>query len=208
MLHRALILIALLTAIATTAFSGARFTAQSLNRSNVLSADATSNYLHAYSQPTNPGGLTTYAIRKGSTPQAPAATGTDDALTVNLGGYSNVGNTNLKRVFTLTTPAALPAGVSSITATISVVADATTGSQPITDYNIATTSDSSPAKSVTLTAGQTRHVDLTTATKNLTANTQYVPSLVVDVTYTGYSGGFLSYVVPVKIYDGAGAGPN
>ena len=195
-------------AAAVTSFAGASFTAQSTNAGNALSADTTSNYLGIYSQVGNPGGLTGYAVRKGMSPSTPAASGTNDDLAVNLGGYNDVNATNANRVLTLTTPAALPSGVTSVTVALSVVADPTTGIQPISDYNIATTSNSSPAKTVTLGAGTTRQVNLAIKTKGLTGNLQYVPQLVVQVTFNGYSGGFLSYVVPVKVYDGTGAGPN
>lgn len=211
MLPRALILTAvaaLSLAVATTAFTGARFTTQTVNAGSVLSADKTGAYVHAYSQSTNPGGLTGYAIRSGSSPSVPAATGADDPLAVNLGGYNNLFNTTANRVLTLTAPSTLPSGVSSVTVALSVAADPSTGIQPIADYTIATTSNLSLGKSVSFSAGVTRQVNLTVSTWNLSGNLQYVPRLVVKATYTGYSGNFLSYAIPVKIYDGSGPGPN
>lgn len=194
-------------ALAATSFTGARYTSRTTNAGNALTADKPSSYLRIYSQSTNPGGLTGYAVRAGKTPSTPAATGTDETLEANLGGFNNVSGSTVNRVFTLTT-GTLPAGVSSITVELSTVADPTTGSQPISDYTFATTSGTSVGKTVTVGPNNTGQINLTIRTNNLSGNRQYVPKVVIRVTYPGYSGNFLSYVVPIKIYDGSGAGPN
>ena len=38
-------------------------------------------------------------------------------------------------------------------------------------------------------------------------NTLYHPAVNVTVRYTGYTGNFLTYTVPVSVWDGNGAGP-
>lgn len=201
-------LAALACLAAPTVWSDARFTAQTSNRANALSVDVTSRYLRAYSQSSNPTGLTGYATRRGSSPLVPAATGMDLGLTVNAGGYNNTNGTTANRVFTLTTPATLPNGVTSVTVALLLAADPVTGAQPISAATIATTANVAQGTTVSIGPGATRQVNLTIRTKNLTAGLQYIPKVVVQVTYSGFSGGFLSYLVPVKIYAGNGPGPN
>ena len=191
--------------------SDARFNSVSTNAARSVTADSPANYLQLYSQSTDPAGLTGYATKKGSSPLVPAATGSGLTLRAALGGYKNQNTTTITRVFTLQALSPLPAGASPLTVTASLAADPATGKQPITGVAFTNIDGSGSAPTATLTAGAKRQVNLTLRTQPNSVfqgnNTLHTPIVTLRVTYPGYSGSFLSYDIPVSVWDGNGAGP-
>ena len=191
--------------------SDARFNSVSTNAGHSIAADSPANYLALYSQSTDPAGLTGYATKKGSTPLVPAATGSNLTLEAAMGGYKNQSATTISRVLTLQALSPLPAGASPLTVTASLAADPVTGRQPITAVSFSNTDGSGVAPTATLTAGAKRQVNLTIRTQPANVfpgnNVLHTATLTLTVTYPGYSGSFLSFAVPVSVWDGNGAGP-
>jgi hypothetical protein len=180
-------------------FSAAVFTSHSGNTGNAIATDTPSNYLHLYSQATDPAKLGSYFVR-GGTASTPAATGTDDSLAVDL-GTTSFSSTD-RRTFVVDVPATLPSATGgSVRVDLRLEADPATGVQPITGYGLTLTSDSFTlgATGATLAAGQRRQVNLTISTSAMTRGVTYKPRVDVAVTYTGYTGTFLVYSVPVTV---------
>jgi uncharacterized protein YceK len=188
------------------AFSGASFTATSKSPAGTAKADGIANYLHLYSQSTDPAGLVNYADKRLSNPLVKAATGVDGTLRVALGNWRNGGNVD--RVFTIATPAAMPVASITVTMTAALPALGYNGT-PATIATIAGAGNGNSGGTVvaTLTAGQKRQVNI--AIPPLPGlDMPYNATLTVSVTYPGYAGTFLRYDVPVTVYDGvAGGGP-
>jgi hypothetical protein len=191
--------------------SDARFNSRSANTANSIAADSPANYLRLYSQSTDPAGLTGYATKRGSAPPVPAATGADLTLTAAMGGYKNRNTTAVSRVLTLQALSPLPAGASPLTVTAALAADPNTGKQPITGVTFSNLDGSGAAATATLAAGAKRQVNLTIRTQPNSVfqgnNKMHTPILTLRVTYPGYSGSFLSFDVPVSVWDGNGSGP-
>jgi hypothetical protein len=212
---RVLAAAAWLAATATLALPAIRSDAQlnsvSTNRANSIAADSPSNYLRLYSQSTDPAGLTGYAVKRGSNPAVPAATGANLTLAAALGGYKNQNATGVTRVLTLQALDPLPAGASPLTVTVALAADPVTGRQPISSASFSALDGSGAGPTATLTAGAKRQLNLTVRTQpnNLFPgnNVLHRPTVTLQVTYPGYTGTFLSFVVPVTVWDGNGAGP-
>jgi hypothetical protein len=179
--------------------SGASFAAASASPRSGLSADSAANYLSLYSQGTDPAGLTGYAVKQSSSPSVLAATGSDLGLSLALGGWKNGGTMN--RVLTIQVRDPLPAA--SITVTTIVPP---TPTQPVTAATIAAVGSTGGTTSVTLTAGTKRQVNLNIR-KLPGNNVLYTANIQLIVTYPGYTGGFLTYSVPVRAWDGNGGGP-
>jgi hypothetical protein len=193
--------------VASTPSSDASFNATSKFSAD-LSADSPSRYLKLYSQSTDPAGLTGYATRTGSSPTARAATGSDDSLSVHLGGTNNT-TASYTRVLTMETPSTLPDGLSTITVTATVAKDTTYNQTPINTPTIRTIANVGTSNVVTLGAGQKRQLNLNVSTSGLPGTSRlYTPSVILTVTYSGYTDDFLNYTVPVKVWDGTGAGSN
>ncbi|MEA2310262.1 MAG: hypothetical protein QOE28_230 [Solirubrobacteraceae bacterium] len=188
--------------------SQANFNSRSQNPGNRLSADTPANYLHVYSQGSDPAGLTGYAVKRLSAPAVPAATGSDLGLAVALGGNKNVKNQAFTRVLALQAPAVLPAGMSPLTVTASLAADAASGRQPISGLTFSNTDGTGSAATATLAAGAKKQLNLVVTTQAFPGNNVlHTPTITLTITYPGYSGTFLTYVVPVSVWDGNGVGP-
>jgi len=188
--------------------SGADFASTTANTAAVA-MDSPANYLRLLSDAADTTTLTGYADKRSSSPAVRAATGADDALAVALGGYKNTNNTSIPRVFSVEARNPLPAGVSSITVTATLLPDAG-GKQPLTGYSFTTLAGLNAAASVTLAPGDKRWVNLSASMKGSAFpgnNLLYRPAVRITVRYPGYAGSFLSYDVPVTIWDGNGAGP-
>jgi len=191
--------------------SDARFNSVSANPATTVAADGPENYLALYSQATDPAGLTGYAVKRLSSPAVPAATGTSETLRVALGGFKNQGATTISRALTLQAVSPLPAGASPLTVTASLAADPVSGKQPITAVSFSNMDGSGSGPTATLAAGAKRQVNLTVKTQPNSVfpgnNVLHTATLTLTVTYPGYSGSFLSFAVPVSVWDGNGAGP-
>jgi hypothetical protein len=188
--------------------SGANFNFQTKPTAG-FTTDSASRYLHLYAQSTDPTGLGNYATKRLATPVELAATGTDETLSVELGNRRGGGAVN--RSFTIATPATLPAGVTQITADLNVVSIPWNFSDDIATVNTIAAGNNSNngggSSTVTLTANQRRQVNI--AVPNLGGfGILYHATIEISITYTGYTGTFLHYSVPLTVYDGAtGGGP-
>jgi hypothetical protein len=189
----------LIVTLAGTTASGAAFTAAADSPGNMIAADSAASYLNLFSQGTDPAGLTGYAVKNLSNPSVLAATGADLGLSLDLGGWKNGGTMN--RVLTIQARNPLPAA--SITVTTVVPP---TPTQPVTAATIAAVGSAGGTTSVTLTAGAKRQVNLNIR-KLPGNNVLYTANIQLIVTYPGYTGGFLTYSVPVRAWDGNGGGP-
>jgi hypothetical protein len=191
--------------------SDASMNSRSVNAGNTVTADSPANYVRLYSQASDPTGLTDYATKRNSSPLVPAATGTDDTLAVALGGFKNQNTTTITRVLTLQALNPLPAGASPLTVTAALASDPVTGRQPLTGASFSALDGSGAGPTATLTAGAKRQLTLTVRTQPNNVfpgnNVLHTPTVTLRVTYPGYTGTFLSYVVPVGVWDGNGDGP-
>ena len=188
--------------------SGANFASKSKSTASVTT-DATANYLRLFSDAADATTLTGYADKRLSNPLVRAATGADTSLVVALGGYKNTNNTAIPRVFTVEARSPLPPGVSSLTVSATLLPDPG-GKQPLTGYSFTNLLGLNPTSSVTLAPGDKRWLNLTASMKGSAFpgnNVLYTPMVRITVRYPGYTGDFLSYDVPVTIWDGNGSGP-
>jgi hypothetical protein len=185
--------------------SGANLTAKRTNAANAITADTPSNYLRLYSQGSDPAGLGNYAVKRLSSPMQLAATGADRTLAIQLGNYRAGGNVN--RVFTVETPATLPGGLSQVTVGMTVTSALWSGNVATMATIGAGNGNGGGQATLTLGAGQKRQVNV--AVPPLPGvGVLYQAVIQIKVTYAGYAGDFLSYAVPVTVYDGlTGAGP-
>jgi hypothetical protein len=197
------LLVLALTVVALPAvMSGATMNSTSANPGNAVVADSPLNYLRMWSQSTDPFGTTAYAVRQGAT--TPAATGSGLGLTVHLGGNRLVTNRVFNRVLTIDAVSPLPSGASPITVTVTRQPDPATGLQPIVSTTLTTLTGA--AGSGTIPAATRRQLNLTITTAGMPTNVNYVPTVTITVTYAGYAGVFLNYVVPIRISNAFGAG--
>ncbi len=198
---RRLILLLAVTAVlavgALVPLSGASFSSESTSTVKVA-ADRVQNWLHLYSQSTDPDGLTGYCTQAPDT--SPAATGVDATLTVDLGTLKKGKNTTCDLVFTIKTPSAYPTGTSA-TITASLLPDAATDTQPINRFGFAALgAGSTYATSISLGPGQKRQLNL--RVKPAAKGVTYSPTLLITVTYTGLSAGYYQYSVPITVTGG------
>jgi hypothetical protein len=212
-------IVVLAISLGAVLFSGAAFTDSSVSTVNG-SGDSLTRYLGLYSQSTDPNGNTGYATRRGSAPLVMAATGQDSDvatnLAVNLGGHGRTNGRNVQRVVTLLVePAPLPRGLGSINIAVTLVPDSTQpgGLQPLTNAVIANMNHGGGAATRTNVAPNTQlEFNCTVVTRRqngFATNTQYIPHVLITVTYTGFTGStYYQYDVPVKVYTGTGGGPN
>jgi hypothetical protein len=206
---RLVALLVLLAAVAAPAASGANFNKVTTN-ADVITADSADSYLRVFSQGSDPAGLLGYAPKLGSVPLVPAATGTDTGVKVALGGYKNVAAAAVSRAFAIQAFNPLPAGVASLTVTASLVADAATGKQPLSAFSLSKLDGTGAGPSIVLAAGDKAQLNLTIRTNGPGfggSGKLYSPAVELTVTYPGYTGTFLTYVIPVTVWDGIGAGP-
>jgi FtsP/CotA-like multicopper oxidase with cupredoxin domain len=198
-----------LLAGAAAAYSLASFTTTS-KTSIVASVVGPADWLHLYSQSTDPTGATTYArsrlINNGVGNYM--ATGQDAGLTVSLGEFPDADrNYGYQAVFALVAQAQFPdASVKQITVSLTLVPDAS-GAVILNKYAMDVWGRNGTTKqSVTLSPGQ--RYQLNTEVRSLKAYTlgaTYRPHLVVDVAVPGYPSGVLQYVVPFTFVDAGGS---
>jgi hypothetical protein len=170
--------------------SGAAFTSSNSSKIQATSADV-AGLLHLYSQSTDPDGLTGYYTKLWV--GGLAATGVDHSLTVDLGPSLS---TDENRVFTIKAPATLPTGVTSITVRATLAADSG-GTQPIAAIGFAAVGNTARTNPVTLTAGQKMQCNMHTDVGLFGGS--YHPTVILTVTYTGFTGSFYQYRVPVAV---------
>ena len=207
MSRRLLILLALAAvavAAAAVTFSQASFTATSETRI-AASALQTSDWVHLYSEDSDPNGSTIYAHKRtvdgGS--GTVMATGQDATLAVDLGGFPDKNRTYpYVTVFSVVTPATFPdVAVTQVTVSATLVADGT--DQPLTlpGFTAFGPTGGGPA-SVTLGPGQKYQFNVTVKTrKKFTLGHTYWPHVLVDITWTGVPAGYFQYDIPVSLTD-------
>ena len=179
--------------------SGAWFHSQSDSYMSVQAAHVR-DWLHVYAQDTDPGDLTGYAIRRLSSPPTPAASGQDDAVAVDLGGFPDANQTfDFPRTITIMTPATFPeAGVTQVTVAATLAPDPATGDQPLRQVRIGAIGNTGGTATVTLAAGQQRQVNVTVRTRKqfVLGQTMY-PRVVLTLSYTGGPTGYYVYEIPM-----------
>jgi type II secretory pathway pseudopilin PulG len=203
-----LVVVASLAAVLSVRATGASFTRASDSTVGVTTATV-GGWLNLYSESTDPDGLGSYYDRNGSSPATPAATGRDTTLAVNLGGQGTSGSATLNRVLTIHTPATFPVGtLTQVTVTATRVADPATSFQPIDSAGFATIGSGSRTASVPLGKNVKYQLNVHLQMNGSTSGKQYIPTVVITITYTGFTTAYYQYTVPMKIYAGSGAGPN
>lgn len=175
--------------------SSALFNSTSTSTVNVTT-DTVQNWLHLYSQTSDPDGLGGYWQQAPTT--NPAATGTDATLSVNLGTYAGSGTTPCDLVFTINTPTSFPTG-SPVTVTATVLADESTGLQPISNCGFATVGNTSRTNPITLGVSQKRQVNLKVKLDGAVSGRTYFPKMVITVTYSGLTATYYQYTVPFTV---------
>ncbi len=190
----------------TVGASGAWFHSRSDSYVSVQAAHVR-DWLHVYAQDTDPGGLTGYAIRRLSSPPTPAASGQDEGIVVDLGGFPDATTKfDFPRTITIVTPATFPdPGVTRVTVAATLLPDPASGDQPLRQVKIAPVGGSSGAATVTMAAGEQLQVNVTVhARKQFLLGQTYYPSVVLTVSYVGGPGGYFIYEIPMVVLD-AGA---
>jgi hypothetical protein len=206
---RRALLVLLALAVVAVPVAGANFNS-TVTVSGTVTTEPVSDYLKLFSDAADTTPLTGYADKRNSDPLVRAATGADTGLAVSLGGYKNTNVTPIPQVLTLQAANPLPNGITSITVTGTLVADGPSGKQPMTGYSFSPLGGGAGTASVTLTPGQKVWLNLSASMKGSLFpgnNLLYEPHVLLTVRYAGYSGNFLSYFVPLSIWDGNGAGP-
>jgi hypothetical protein len=203
-MRRRLVLLAVLAVTAAgaalVAVSAATFTYSS-SVSISVSTDTARNWMHMYSQSTDPQGDTGYAVQVGTA--TPAATGADFTIAANLGDVPNTNNANFYRLAkVLTVPAYPVAGVTTVTITVTVTPDSTTGKQPITAYGVATWGSQAFNTSLAGIAVNTK-LQLNLRVRfnggSWVAGTTYYPHAQVTLTYTGFTTTYYQYDMPITV---------
>lgn len=174
-----------------------------------VAVDRIQAWLHVYSQGSDPGGLTGYATRRGSSPLVPAATGLDETIAVHLGGFTGTANVTVNRVVTIQAVPSFPVtGLTLISARAYLVADPLSGRQPISGCGFAAVGGTNRKNPVNLTAGQKQQMNLRLRLRGLTSGRLYEPRVQIVVTYSGMTATYYRYELPVKIWYGSGPGPD
>jgi hypothetical protein len=183
-----------------TGSSSATFTTTSQSAIRAR-ADHVHDWLRLYAQDTDPGGLTGYAIRRLSNPPVPCASGQDEAIAVDLGAYRSTGApVAADRVITLTAPAPLPDGITSVTVTATLLPDPATGIQPLQKAEISTLTGGRAGNPVTLLAGQQLQLNLRVRPKaEMPLGVPFYPLVRLTVTFPGSALDYYVYEVSMAI---------
>jgi len=202
----ALLALAAAAVAATILASAASYTTGSAT-DVTASADTASNWLHAFSQGTDPDGLSGYALRRVQVPPASlCASGSDAALVVDMGGFPDKNSTfPFNRVFTIRTPAVFPdPAVTAVTATVTLLADPATGAQPLKSAKMSVVGATGGSATVTLRADQKRQLNVQVrARKQFDVGRTYFPVVRVSLSFSGASlpSGYYRYEFPVAVTD-------
>jgi hypothetical protein len=198
MIRRLVIVLAALAVVGVSlcvGTSSASFTSASTSTISASTTAGIQNLLHLYSQPSDPDGLSGYYLQPDGLTLA--ATGSDFGLAVDLGEYKNK-ELACNRVFTIKAASPLPAGISSIVVSTALTVDPGTGLQPIKALGFASVGSVSMSSPVTLSAGQKMQCNLTIKTPR-PKQTAYLPRVIITVTYSGYSGTYFQYSLPIAV---------
>jgi hypothetical protein len=179
--------------------SGAWFHSQS-DSYMVVQAAPKRDWLNIYSQGTDPFGDTGYATQVVTS--LPAATGMDADIDV----YFRIpasGTYTLRRVVKVRTPSAFPqAGVADVTVAVAVTADEATGKQPIKRFGLDAWGVA-PTWTHSVTGWGTdvqRQLNLELRFPgNSIPPGDYVPHVVLTLTYSGFTTTYYQYEIPIRI---------
>lgn len=193
-------------ALAATGVSQASFTTASTTQITA-SADHSGNWLHVYSKISDPdvADRAGYANEYGVTPATPCATGQDEGTAINLGVFPTwtSGNYTFTRVITVKTPLAFPVPADApITVTVSTVADADTGQQPLTNVGLAVIGDTGAATSATMNVNQKLQLNLhvqTTWYWSWFYGSSYTPHIKLTITFAGSPAAYYVYDYPILV---------
>jgi hypothetical protein len=196
LLAAALVVLAAFAAVAAhTRSSSATFTTGSQS-TVTASVDSVTNWVHLYSETSDPDGLTGYARQANAPGGALIASGSDKSLVLDLGSYPDLNKTfAFSRVLTLKTPPSFPlAGVNQVTVSVSLVADPG-GTQPLRNPALHLTTQGGTGTSVTLGANAKAQLDISLRTKKnpWDAGDQFRPHIVLSMTYPGGPAGAYAY---------------
>lgn len=184
--------------------SSAAFTTTSASTLEAT-ADHVHDWLRVYSQTTDPDGLTGYALRRVPVPPGPpAATGMDEGLAVDLGGFPDANVTfTFNRVFTIKTPPAFPgAGVTQVTVAVSITPDAATGEQPLRNARLSAVGATGGSTSLALGPGQKRQFNVQVRMRSrFQLGRSYSPHVILTVTWAGGPAGYYVYDYPIVVTD-------
>lgn len=178
--------------------SGASFSSSSQSSINVSSVAAL-DLAHGYSFASDPQGWAGYYRRPDN--NAWAATGVDHSLTVNVGGQP-LKNEKLEGLFTIQAASPLPSGITSITVRATLLPDAG-GVQPISKIGFASLGGNGRQNPTTLTAGQKVQCNVAINLPKPNGRT-YTSTIVLTITYSGYTGTYYQYSVPFRVTAGPG----
>lgn len=186
----ALLLLALLLPL--IGFSAATLTAHSSNAQTV-SGQQISNWMGAYSQSTDPDGLSGYAAGGSGSNLTLAYASSLSLSELALGASRN-------RAWTVKAVSAFPEPVTPITVSLTVLDDDPKGSTNLSAKINAIGSGGGSA-SRSLAAGQKAQINLSVPALSglLSTGKTYTPHVRMTVTFTGNSTGFLVYTVPVSL---------
>jgi hypothetical protein len=180
-------------AFSRVAGTGATFTAGPSANSQPATADNAPNWVHLYSQSTDPDGLTGYVAGD----SGPAATGQDRTLSVDLGNIGLLQGAH-NRAFTAKAVATLPESAAAVTATISVT-DNASGYISSAALNVVGSSGGTASRS--LAAGGKVQANVTTPALSIGLGSHtYSGSLRITLAPPGDSTGFLRYDIPVSLH--------
>jgi hypothetical protein len=202
--RRLVLLLALaLAALAAGAigFSRASFTTTSQTQIGA-SADHVHNWLHLYSQSTDPAGLTGYKTQRVQTGVGPlVATGADETLSLAMGGIrGNNTSYSFNRSFTIQTPATFPnATITQATITATYVVDSATGKQPLRDVRFASGTGGNNPVTLARNTKYQANVRMRASGTGWVVGTIYRPHLIITVTYTGGPTGYYVYDIPLAV---------
>jgi len=211
---RRFLLLAMLAAVAVvvagvTVLSSASYTTSS-ETDVTASTDTASNWLHVYSQGSDPDFSTGYARRRGINGVwgLPAATGQDEGLVVDMGDFPDRKITvAFPRTFSIKTPAVFPdASVTQITVAMSVLPDPASDediliSQSLTRFGQTT----GGVQTVTLTANSKYQFNVSVrARKRFTLGQTYYPRVVLAITVAGVAN-YYRYEFPLEVTDAGGS---
>jgi hypothetical protein len=210
---RLLVVAAALIAVLSLPASDASYVAGTSNPATVTAASATT-YFHVYSKAALPAPdpgcwFFQYAPRRGSHPEELAGSGSDRTAAIHLGGWR--GQDAIARcALVIRAPDVFPAGVSQITLRGEVGPDSATGRSPVQDVSFRRANSLINAPTLTLAPGQqaSLELDVDLSPGYSPANRLYTQNVRVWATWSGNNDDSLGFDIPVKVYDGTGAGPN
>jgi hypothetical protein len=200
-------LAALAVSLGLVGFSRAAFTTTSQIQVRA-STPGVGDWLHLYSAGTDPDQATGYAFSRliNGDVGAVAASGADQALQVDMGGFPDKKRTyDFPCVFSLVTPASFPdSGVGQVTVSVTLVDDGNDLPLAHPGFTPFGGGGDGPAV-VQLGPGQKYQFNVTVqARKKYVLGHTYWPHVLIDVSVPGVPDGYFRYDIPVAVTDAGG----